>query len=489
MPASLSIIPAIALLTFVVAAPDLAVRDGLYGYDGRRILELLFLTAGCAVVAISRQARARILAELSRNVTATAAALVFFGFGTAAAVLSVFPGEALLDVAVTAALALTALVCGLWGRERPTTFRILASAAVATSAAISIVQFSASFLGAAVAPTETIDLFPAYLTPRFFSQWQTWTLPLLGIPAALLSKSRVASRTAVAVVASCWWAIAFLSGGRGTLLSLAFAATCVVLAGGVPARRWLRSQAAVVAAGAAGAGALALVFPTVVAATSTIGRFLSADDSGRLALWGSAVRLAAESPITGIGPQHYAYAAGHDVAHPHNLLLQVAAEWGLPAAAALLVVLAFALRALSRGLSDAGQTSDEIIRTVRYALATSFLAALAHSFLSGLAIMPLSQAGACLVGAWLLAESRAHDGAQRTAGSAGVALQALSMAILTALLVLAAPAASHRIAHPIEGATADTLRFRPRMWRDAQTNFALPRVPAADTAPAHTDDM
>jgi hypothetical protein len=67
--------------------------------------------------------------------------------------------------------------------------------------------------------------------------------------------------------------------------------------------------------------------------------------------WGRAWDMLIESPLTGIGPDQYAYLRpGHD--HPGNGLLQLALEWGIPGTLVFLVALVWILR---RGLRSAGE--------------------------------------------------------------------------------------------------------------------------------------
>ena len=65
----------------------------------------------------------------------------------------------------------------------------------------------------------------------------------------------------------------------------------------------------------------------------------------RLVLWKWAGGAILEAPWMGIGSMHLAQRWNDDAAHPHNVYLQVAAEWGLPM---LFVCLALVGRGLLR---------------------------------------------------------------------------------------------------------------------------------------------
>jgi O-antigen ligase len=132
----------------------------------------------------------------------------------------------------------------------------------------------------------------------------------------------------------------------------------------------------------------------------TGGRF--ATSSGRVQMWRGALREAATHPWLGIGPMNYAcrgptYRAGH----PHSFPLQLLSEWGIPAAALLLIAIAFiAWRLLLR--LRVLQLEPGPLTPLAGAVSTGVLAAAIHACLSGVLVMPASQVTGLLLGGWLL---------------------------------------------------------------------------------------
>jgi hypothetical protein len=102
--------------------------------------------------------------------------------------------------------------------------------------------------------------------------------------------------------------------------------------------------------------------------------------------------LIAEHPWLGVGPMHFAHYSGHlhIAAHPHDWLLQVAAEWGIPALLALLVAVAFGIRALWRAGAQIGQ-DDAGNQAIFTALLVGAAAILVDGLVSGIFVMPQSQ--------------------------------------------------------------------------------------------------
>lgn len=135
--------------------------------------------------------------------------------------------------------------------------------------------------------------------------------------------------------ASLFLALSYWSGTRGSLFAIlaAFGAGFVLL----PAMRTIRAAAALVVGNAAGALiALVHVPPHPFYGVLRISRTAasaSADaiTTGRIAQWTASARAVLERPFFGHGESQYGFAvpAYAEFNHPHNILLQVALQWGL----------------------------------------------------------------------------------------------------------------------------------------------------------------
>ncbi len=124
--------------------------------------------------------------------------------------------------------------------------------------------------------------------------------------------------------------------------------------------------------------------------------------TGRTWLWKAAAEYAFQNPLLGIGPMNFACKGpAHRVGSPHNLVLQILSEWGIPAAI-LLLLLSFSLFWLL--IKDLNLSLDDnmALNTLRALLITAILAALIHLMVSNLLNSPASQiAGALIIGWWL----------------------------------------------------------------------------------------
>lgn len=81
---------------------------------------------------------------------------------------------------------------------------------------------------------------------------------------------------------------------------------------------------------------------------SVVGRTIENPDSSRWPLWVRAWEIVMAHPWLEAGPLHFAH-FGRDLqigAHPHNWVLQIACEWGIPALLCLMSAIALGFKAL-----------------------------------------------------------------------------------------------------------------------------------------------
>jgi O-antigen ligase len=327
---------------------------------------------------------------------------------------------------------------------------------------------------------ETIDFTPGFSNIRHLNHVQTVALPLLAL-LHVLASGRPRWRTLAIGAAAIWWTVLIVTGGRGTMLGL-FAGSCVVMAlRRRAALRLLRSMAT-----AALMGALVyLVFfwllpramglPPFGEATDVVGRTLEDPINGRHRLWACALDLIRWHPWLGVGPLHFAHYAQFlgDAAHPHNWMLQIGSEWGVPA----LTMLCIALVLAARGLILAGSRlqADDIGNQAQ--LATWILtgtAILVDGMVSGNIVMPQSQLTialylGCAVG-WTLSFSRQPVNSPGTT----VVSNIVRIVALVAAVVLACSVGQEFIDRATTGMVSASFpaghygRWWTRLWMDTR---------------------
>jgi O-antigen ligase len=468
-----ALLPALVLCGYLIVAPNLRFFPRLDVYDEHRLLELVALVVACLASALRARAGRAVASAPSRVWYAAAAFVV--ACGVASSVRAAYPREALLEVILLVTLASMTAACAATAAAEPLAFRRCVGAALLASAALAIVVFIANLFGAASAgdALTSARMFPGFTSPRFLGQWQTWTLVVMSLP---LTDRRLTSRplrALVAAIAVGWWMLAFAAGTRATLLGIGVGLAVTALLVRPRPRRWLVQQVALAAGGAA-------TFVAVyVAATgglqglgTSVAHLGTTDDSGRLALWRAAVDLIRRAPWLGVGPSHYGYYSGAPSAHPHDAWLQLASEWGLPAALTVLACAAAAAR-VWYGRVRPTPAGDAETATVRAALTATLVAVTLHAALSGVLVMPISQIAGVLVLGWAWGEGSAPR-YESVARHSALPAAAWFLACVLGLLIAAGPdladlGASHR-------AMLSQTHFRPRIWKEGASNFSLTRT-------------
>lgn len=210
-------------------------------------------------------------------------------------------------------------------------------------------------------------------------------------------------------------ALLFTAAGRGTLLGAVTGAVIIVALFGRASFTMLRDLAT---AAALGLLLFALQLLTGIAPEFSEGycgaRLGSVE--ARLLLWGIAKGYIEQSPWLGIGPMHYAHFHNPEAAHPHNIYLQIAAEWGLPM---LLLVLAVASAALYRFALAIRSCSDVRQRDCGIGLFLACVAIAVDGLFSGNFVMPVAQVWIAFTIGWAMAWMRRLDGGNARIVSSG----------------------------------------------------------------------
>lgn len=463
------------LLVTSVAQP----LDHVMLYDGKRLLWVTTLTLLAVLLTTApslRTACADLLDGLPRAVPIVL--ILFLGLGLLSAMRLDRPAYALVEVGQFAAWILLVIgiaaarrVAGRWFDRVALIALGLVGLGVFLQELAGLLAYTA--LGEEFQYREALIRF---VHPRYYNQVQTWSLALLALlPLAFPERARTLG-VAAALLIGFQWYLLLMTGARGSILALVGA--LLLLAVWLPAARrhwWKPHLAGLVIGAAIYAGALATVSAAGKEVQSgqvffeqSVGRPVM-HTTGRNLLWQESLRDIQAHPWLGSGPMHFACdPKGYVAAHPHNFALQVAGEWGLPAAALLGGLIAWLLwRALVTARHRPLAPGDPEAAVRAMALA-GVVAAAAHLQVSGLFVGPASQATGALVSGWLLASlAPAAPGARTSHRWIGTAACASLLGISLALCAFAwheAPQLKTRTVYAYEelGPSA------PRFWTDGR---------------------
>jgi len=402
----------LALAAYVFLAPNIDFAPNLQWHDGQRLAQLAVLgvmalllwgtDAGGAVAEFWNMLPRRARLALSAA----------FGLGLCSVALAPLPRWALLEWALLLLLIVLMLaVAAARRRAGDMLDRVLVMLFLATATAYAAKTVTVYLTMLLLGPDYGLgfnvrELYTGFSNIRFFGHVQTMLLPFLLLPALWWGRT-AAQRFLFGIVPALWWTLAVGSGTRGTWAALLAGAAAVVLFGGTAGRRWLRWQTAGLAAGLLVYGVFILLIPWLLNLPSV---FLHrAQDllslSLREVIWRQSVDYIAQHPLLGIGPMHFAYAANPVAAHPHNAVLQLMAEWGVPAAVLLVLVcaaggLAYARRVRRLAQSAPSSPSSQALTAV--ALLAALTGAAAQALVDGVIVMPVSQMLLALCCGWAL---------------------------------------------------------------------------------------
>ncbi|WP_296942368.1 O-antigen ligase [uncultured Massilia sp.] len=406
------------------------------GHDIQRLTELGVFVLGSGLML----AQCHDLIRTSFGSPAGKAVALFFLLGAIGSVFAFSTAYAAFEVASLLMLYLLAVMAGrdiarLGTGALPPILRC-----IGVACAFQMLPFTVRY-GASLAFGNAIDesdLATGFSNIRFFNHVQTATLPLLVLLCHIEPRKRL--RWLWLAVAACWWMLLVATTGRGTLLGLAAACAAVVILLRGAAWPYLKTAASTAALGLLAYFVLLVALPAVagidgLSAFSYAAQRTAADPaSGRLVLWGRAVELVARHPLLGVGPMHFAHGKGEpsQAAHPHDWLLQIGSEWGLPALACLVGALALGMRALLEARQHIAH-ADGTGRTIHAAMVAGAVAILVDGLVSGLFVMPASRIAialylGCALGWYRAVVPAAPSTPGRRERVAGAVLVALALA-------------------------------------------------------------
>lgn len=368
----------------------------VYSFDLHRIVQLcILLTVGIALIWNPQPMLAGFSSLRRREGGLIGLA---FTFGAISSLLSARPHFAGLEWALFILLFVLALAVSQEVYRRPAVCDQWMRWALATTSVVIVLKIVLIYLSVLMqgGRLNSIVLFHhGFSNPRFFGQVATFVIPLLAYP--LLRTKNRRERFFWFVMLAVWWALLFASATRGSFMALAAASIVLVILNRQSTLPWLRAQAICLVFGVVIYSVLFIWIPEqlnqVVSMESRANNFASL--SNRDVIWQIALQHIVTHPLLGIGPMHFANEINPVAAHPHNALLQLAAEWGLPAALAWLWVVIIGSVAFLQKIRR-GEGENELT----IPLAIALLGGLAQSMVDGVIVVPYTQLWLITVIAW-----------------------------------------------------------------------------------------
>lgn len=384
----------VLLIWLAVAAllPSLALPIPVNLYDQKRFFQIGLLVLTGFFMAPMLWNNARI--DFDPIVLSAISFIIFFGFISAAT--SSVPMYAAAEVSMVflvlfSILFLSVLFGSIFRFFSVFVFPLLALGAIFYSAAILGIVWGDLFVSM---ESRWPDKVYNFSNRRFMNQWQSWILPLLPfLLYSLFPRCRKSySFFLIFIAFSLLWAMLFYSLGRAVLFAQLALIIIMPIFFGRRSLMWLSFHLS--------AALIGLFFCMTILGINffdpqidaPVDRLASLQDQPRLEMILLSFLFVEESPFLGVGPMHFAAAQNFVAAHPHNSVMQLMAEWGIPAALAFAILvfwplyrwLVFASRKVRTGTLE---IQDEMLIM---SLTASMMSAGMHSLVSGIIVMPMS---------------------------------------------------------------------------------------------------
>jgi putative inorganic carbon (hco3(-)) transporter len=465
-------------LTLALASHVWCPFDNMLWHDWQRLVQTgLFLAV---VPFISKAANTLRCSRLTSQTFVAALVL-----GAISGVLSPHAWWSFLEISIiVGSVALIACAQSL-GPTNPKRRPLVVSTVLCGFLLLYALQVAISYLAAiATGKLSVPDLFQGFSNIRFSGHYFTIVFfPLIALTLCrkTIAKAYLKPTIAKHVVSllpwfSCWVAaLIIVNGTRGTWLALVFASCVGIFLFRGAATGLLRQAAATAFVGLLSSFVLFFVVPKVLNIDvtafwqSTFSLERLSTPSGRIELWKVSAVQFVGSPILGIGPMGFAYLEGDLSKHPHGLLPQLFAEWGMISTIALCFAMASGIwYALRRGITM--QNGTEKRSTVRNELMLSMglacCAFVIQSMVDGIHVMPFSQIMICVIVSCIVSvrpTGMVTDGSSSFHSKLWYALRVFLLAIA---LTYPSAEAIRRYIYAAEEKAARVDSGHPRYWAD-----------------------
>lgn len=442
---------ALSLLVFSLATIDLW-HTGFSWHDQQRFYQLILLGTAATLVIFRPTVSLPPLAFLLLAIV--------FGLGLASVWLAVLPLWALKEWGRYAGLAILVVLIGSFVRKPKITIAVLGL--MASIGFLHAFQFVVNYTAAFISGAQLLQadlLFNGFSNPRFFGQFQGMLMPILALFIVQLRQVNRLGLAAVLLIAlAVQWCIALTLGGRGLWLGLAVSHVALLCI----SRSFWQLSAAQFAAALLGAVLFIVLFhliPGWLDLSPTLRDSLRTSLSGRGQLWQWAWEMALANPWFGVGPMHYAATFNPIAAHPHQVILQWAAEWGFVATILAMILAAWGI------IHGAVYLRSSKADHYDAALWLAIIGALVLAQVDGVFVMPYTETWLAILIGLALGRWSAPSQPQRLQRYATMLLALPVVIILGHVLVNEVPGlAEASQAHRQEHSSGYTPRFWQQGW-------------------------
>lgn len=360
-------------------------------HDSQRLIELILI---CLVLLH------RIINKTQEHVFAIdqkvyLALYIVLALAIISSYLATSPRHAILEISIFSGLGYLCLFVAHLYHENNTLLIKRLSYIFWASILLYMVSFYVGYITATIfkTPVTWPNPLTGFSSIRSFTQYQLWTLGLITLPLLAFDFKNAYTRFCLHLGLACWWVLLFYSASRGALLAWLVGILITALIYRKSAWLFIRLQLIHIVTGFLSYQILFQVIPALRNSAVVTGTIIRDTTNDRIELWGQSINLIQNYPIFGIGPMHFAWHNHTSAsAHPHNSVLQLMAEWGLPVALLILSIAGYGLFFwLKKFNSTTLQTGTNLNRNLAIVLFFTIVSNATYSMVDGVIVMPISQ--------------------------------------------------------------------------------------------------
>ena len=362
--------------------------------DGQRLLELLllvFILLEAMLIGL-KQSNYIPSSSLAINNKLRYALFLLFGFVTISCYLARSTRHAVIEVSTLIGLCYFALYVARLFIENKEVFLQRLIYALWASILLYMASFYVGYITATIFRTQLNWPFPfnGFSNVRHFNQYQLWGLGLICLPILCFDLKRNA-RIGLQLALTCWWVLLFYSASRGVLLAWFVGILITLVVYRVMAWQFFRLQFILASTGFLSYLLLFKAIPSMLQYNLVTGTVIREATNDRVGLWSQSLTLVKDYPLFGIGPMHFAWYSPTN-AHPHNSMVQLAVEWGLPATLITFLIAGYGMHCWLKKLNtNELKIQTKLDKNLTIILFFTIISNAAYSLVDGVIVMPMSQ--------------------------------------------------------------------------------------------------
>ncbi|WP_242641390.1 O-antigen ligase family protein [Candidatus Ichthyocystis hellenicum] len=395
------IIPIIFLSSFFIAAPFLKYFFlTQYSVDAQRIAQLIIMASFLPFVIFKHVNKNTFIAK---NLFTPIVALSVLA--TISALSSPHPRSAVLEIGMITSCLLILSNSAYYFfplHSRDSLLWIAAIIVISTSITIkhslgAYINWLAQDYSSKLTP---FDLTSGYSNPRFLNSVQVITLCFFPLIISIIRQKL--AKNLLTILAGAWLALLLMTHGRGAMISWVLSIFIIHLIYRQKSIKWVKKSLSILMLGLVLYVFMGHIIPNIYHHNGINNEnfWKIGQKEQRLDLWNICLTLIRKHPWFGIGPMELSLKKYGINGHPHNFILQIATEMGIPAAALTIWII---FQALFTEIKVSRRESTLPIRHVSTMAAV--IASLMYSMLSGAFIYPMGQTWFFLTLGWAYANN------------------------------------------------------------------------------------